>query len=136
MAETKNGEPRVLPLTEELLAELMRFKGEGDQEDIFVFASERQPEQPYDFRKHWVKARETAKLTDFRFHDLRHTAASLLAMRGATLLQIADVLGHKDTVVTKRYAHLCVDHKQQLIDQVMGGMLESNDGRQEASGRS
>ncbi|MET0103508.1 MAG: site-specific integrase [Sedimenticola sp.] len=122
--KTKNGEPRVLPLTQELIAELEQFKFAETAEDELIFASERQPGRPYEFRKHWVMAREAAELVDFRFHDLRHSAASMLAMKGATLLQIAEVLGHRDTTVTKRYAHLCIDHKQRLIDQVMGNLLE------------
>jgi len=55
--------------------------------------------------------------------DLRHTCASYLAQQGATLLQIADVLGHKQPEVTKRYSHLCVDHKQDLVDRVLGNVL-------------
>jgi site-specific recombinase XerD len=45
-------------------------------------------------------------LRDFRWHDLRHSCASFLAQQGATLLEIASVLGHRSTVVTRRYAHL------------------------------
>jgi len=39
-----------------------------------------------------------------------------LAQNGASLLEIADVLGHKQIQMTKRYAHLCVSHKQKLIN--------------------
>ena len=38
------------------------------------------------------------------------------------LLEIADVLGHKQISVTKRYAHLCIEHKSSLINKVMGGI--------------
>ena len=38
------------------------------------------------------------------------------------LLEIADVLGHKQIEVTKRYAHLCIEHKSSLINRVMGGI--------------
>ena len=38
------------------------------------------------------------------------------------LLEIADVLGHKQISVTKRYAHLCIEHKSSLINRVMGGI--------------
>jgi len=63
-----------------------------------------------------------AKLNDFRFHDLRHTTASYLAQNGATLLEIADVLGHKQIEVTRRYTHLCIEHKSALINKVMGSI--------------
>lgn len=58
----------------------------------------------------WELARERAGLEDFRFHDLRHTAASYLAMSGASLLEIAEILGHKTLSMVKRYAHLSAPH--------------------------
>ena len=69
-----------------------------------------------------------AGLIDFRFHDLRHTTASYLAQSGATLLEIADVLGHKQIEVTKRYAHLCIEHKSSLINRVMGSIIGQSGG--------
>ena len=43
-------------------------------------------------------------------HDLRHTAACYLAMSGATLAEIAEVLGHKTQAMVWRYAHLTEGH--------------------------
>lgn len=54
----------------------------------------------------WLKVRDAAGLKDFRWHDLRHTCASLLAQNGANLLEIGSVLGHRSPAVTRRYAHL------------------------------
>ncbi len=45
-------------------------------------------------------------ISDFRFHDRRHTTVSMLAAQGASLLEIADVLGHKTLAMVKRYSHL------------------------------
>ena len=70
----------------------------------------------------WKRALEDADIKDFRFHDLRHSCALYLAQSGASLLEIADVLGHKQISVTKRYAHLCIEHKSNLINRVMGGI--------------
>ena len=61
----------------------------------------------------------TAKITDFRFHDLRHTAASYLAQNGATLLEIQQVLGHRTPTMTARYAHLVESHVEAVVDRVM-----------------
>src|SRR5215831_7295052 len=47
-----------------------------------------------------------AKIADFRFHDLRHTAASWLRMTGADIHSVATLLGHKDIRMTTRYSHL------------------------------
>ena len=51
-----------------------------------------------------------SRISNFRFHDLRHTAASYLAMNQASLLEIGTLLGHKTVQMTKRYAHLSNAH--------------------------
>ena len=112
---TKNGEPKVMPLTKAVLVELNRFK---EQEAELIFNSELKPNKPFEFRKQWGRALKEASIEDFRFHDTRHSCASYLAMNGASLLEIADVLGHKQISMTKRYSHLCVSHKIKLIGKV------------------
>jgi integrase len=57
----------------------------------------------------WKIIRANAKLVNFRWHDLRHSCASLLAQNGSNLLEIGSVLGHKSPASTKRYTHL-VEH--------------------------
>jgi len=57
-------------------------------------------------RAGWISATEKANLEDFKFHDCRHSAASELAMNGASLHKIAAVLGHKTLAMVQRYAHL------------------------------
>ena len=113
---TKSGQPKVLPLTDNVIKELTKFR----QQDIsLIFNSEIKPDKAFCFNKQWKKALTLAEVDNFRFHDLRHTTASYLAMSGASLLEIADVLGHKQISVTQRYAHLCIDHKEKLINSVM-----------------
>ena len=114
---TKNGQPKVLPLTDSVVIELSKFK---DQEPALIFNSEIKTDKPFCFNKQWKKALLSADIENFRFHDLRHTCASYLAQNGASLLEIADVLGHKQIQMTKRYAHLCVSHKQKLIEEYFG----------------
>ena len=116
---SKNGQPRVLPLTNEVITGLNKF---SNQEAGLVFNSELKPDRPMCFNKQWKKALTQAEITDFRYHDLRHSCASLLAQSGASLLEIAEVLGHRQIQVTKRYSHLCIDHKSKLINKVMGSL--------------
>ena len=61
------------------------------------------------------RACEEAELADFRFNDLRHTFASHLAMSGADLLTLKDLLGHTNIQMTTRYAHLFQEHKAQAL---------------------
>jgi len=114
---TKNGEPKVLPLTDDVIIELDKFKA---QSPTLLFNSEIVIDKPYCFNKLWKTALKKAEIDDFTFHSLRHTCASYLAMNGASLLEIADVLGHRQIQMTKRYSHLCIDHKQKLINRVLG----------------
>lgn len=71
--------------------------------------------QPVDLRFPWEKALKASKIEDFRFHDLRHTTASYLAMNGASLAEIAEVLGHKTLSMVKRYAHLSESHTANVV---------------------
>ena len=112
--ETKNGERRMLPLMGYAL-ELMRSKGIGQIKlDSLVFPGPRRS-KPTHIRTAWNTALRRANLDDFRFHDLRHSCASYLAMGGASLAEIAEVLGHKDLDVTRRYAHLSQEHTRKLV---------------------
>ena len=117
VATTKNGQPKVLPLTDSVIKELQVF---DTKDSSLIFASKIKEEVAYCFTKPWKRALEDADIKDFRFHDLRHSCASYLAQSGASLLEIADVLGHKQISVTKRYAHLCIEHKSSLINRVLG----------------
>jgi integrase len=56
-------------------------------------------------------------LEDFTFHDLRHTFASYMAMDGATLIEIADALGHLTLNMVMRYSHLTEEHSSKVVQQ-------------------
>lgn len=115
--ETKNGERRVLPLTGKALTALKEFANvaQGKSSDL-IFPSKTDPKKPIDIRTPWENALKNAEITDFRFHDLRHSTASYLAMNGATLAEIAEVLGHKTLNMVKRYAHLSEAHTMKVVE--------------------
>ena len=119
VALTKNGEPKVHVLLPAVLGELRRHVGAPS---ALLFASSRRPGQAFNSVPAWHRALKAAKVRDFRFHDLRHSCASYLAQNGASLLEIADVLGHKQLTVTKRYSHLTTKHKAALVGRVLGGI--------------
>ena len=117
--ETKNGDPRVLPLVGKALEALRELKLQGSANSPYVFTHPNgRPEPYYWFDAHWFEAMKAAGIANFRFHDLRHTSASYLAQRGASTLEIADVLGHKSLAMVRRYSHLAVDHKATLMERM------------------
>jgi len=112
--ETKNDERRSVPLTGLALEQLKELSRVRRIDTDLVFPH---PDgvRPVETRTPWVKALAAAKITDFRFHDLRHSAASYLAMNGATLAEIAEILGHKTLQMVKRYAHLSEQHTSRVV---------------------
>jgi len=69
-------------------------------------------------RTAFLFALKKANIENFKFHDLRHSAASYLAMNGATLAEIAEVLGHKTLQMVKRYAHLSDQHVSSVVERM------------------
>ena len=124
---TKNGDPRELPLPVVVIQELLRHREVGNG---LVFGSTIRIGQPFEYKKHWTAALKTSGLLHpvghpkyFRFHDLRHTAASYLVQNGATLYETGEVLGHKSLETTKRYAHLDTSRKREVTDRVFGSIF-------------
>jgi integrase len=106
---TKNGERRFIPLIGTAL-DLLLSKYTNQAADSLVFPAPHSSSKPIDIRSAWETALRKAGISNFRFHDLRHTAASYLAMNQASLLEIGTLLGHKTVQMTKRYAHLSNMH--------------------------
>ena len=110
--ETKNGERRALPLVGEAFTLLQaRAKVRNLKDDrIFPPTARAKKAANLDLRAPWESAVQAAGLTDFHWHDLRHTAASYLAMSGVSLVEIAKVLGHRTLAMVARYSHLSDSH--------------------------
>jgi integrase len=79
--------------------------------------------KPILIRAPWQKALKEAGIEDFKFHDLRHSAASYLAMSGASLAEIAEVLGHKTLQMVKRYSHLSEQHTAGVVEKMNKNFL-------------
>ena len=114
LEETKNGERRDVHLSanaDAVLARRWRPEAEG-----YVFGTRNWNT----FRTAWENAVERAKLTDLRFHDLRHTCASWLVQQGRPLKEVQEVLGHKTLTMTLRYAHLAPDNLRAAVSSLDG----------------
>lgn len=110
--DTKNGESRTVPLAPQAVSILRDWRANRLPVGA-VF-----PLGKATLDKAWQAARDAAGLHDVRFHDLRHSAASYLAMSGASLIDIAAILGHKTLAMVKRYSHLSEQHTSAAVDRM------------------
>lgn len=107
LKQTKNGKARALPFNETLWSLFSGLRTRPDVPWVFHDAAGRRHN---DTRYPFEEACEGAGLTDFHFHDLRHTFASWLMMRGVPLATVSNLLGHASPTMTLRYAHLSPKH--------------------------
>jgi integrase len=115
--KTKNGEIRVLPLVGFVANKLKNHCKIRSLKNPYVFAGRHQTYAQFP-RGAWESALERAEITNFKFHDCRHSAASELAMNGASLHEIAAVLGHKTLAMVQRYAHLSEQHTTSVVERM------------------
>ena len=100
LPKTKNGEARDVPMNSSVLAAFERPKGTDKPDKGARIFDIKRP-------RGWFQAAgEKAQLTDFHWHDYRHTFCSRLAMAGVPLKTIQTLAGHKTISITARYAHL------------------------------
>lgn len=113
--ETKNRSSRSVPLRGLALTVITELaKVRRIDTDLLFYGTN--PAKPFALDNHWRAAMKAANLKDFRFHDLRHTAASYLAMNGASTIEIAAVLGHKTLQMVQRYSHLTASHAEAVVE--------------------
>jgi integrase len=117
LEKTKNKTYRTVPLASLALDLLQKHLQKYQLGNSLLFPGKIHG-KPLDLRKAWVAALKEANIKDFRFHDLRHSAASYLAMSGSSLAEIAVVLGHKRLEVTKRYSHLTQKHISTVVERM------------------
>ena len=135
--DSKNDERRTLPLRGHAL-ELIRELSKVRRIDTpLCFPGRARPSQktrPIAIRTAWESAMKTAGIEDFRFHDLRHSCASYLAMQGCSPSEIAEVLGHKTLEMVKRYAHLSPQHTASVVEKMNEGLFGSHAETNDAEG--
>ena len=68
-----------------------------------------------DLKHKFQRLIKKAGIEDARFHDLRHTFASLLVMNGVDLKTVQELLGHSTIIMTMRYSHLAKSHRNKTI---------------------
>ncbi|MGB2763949.1 MAG: site-specific integrase, partial [Candidatus Aminicenantaceae bacterium] len=117
---TKSNVMRKIPMNSLVVATLKRIKREND----FVFPGPRTGEQYSDIFYPFKQACRKADIKDMRFHDLRHTAATLMIIGGIDLVTVKEILGHSSIEQTMRYAHPTPENKRKAVN-VLASIFES-----------
>ena len=110
---TKSNRPRVIPLSDRAVAILAASPRIATSPYVFT-----NPHTGKRYRNLWQsfrKACSRAGITDFRWHDLRHTFASWHVQNGTDLYRLSRMLGHSTLQMSARYAHLATEHLHQAV---------------------
>jgi integrase len=122
LEHSKNGERRAIPLVRKATEVLQAHASLRRPGSPWVFPRA-DGRAPIDIRYGWYEALEQANINDFHMHDLRHSAASYLAMNGASLVEIAEVLGHKTLSMVRRYSHLSENHTRAVLERMADALF-------------
>ncbi len=121
LSVTKNGERREIPINRTLREALQGLVRHIDSP--YVFTNDKG--QRFDnVVRSFKSACKRAGITDFKFHDLRHTFASQLVMAGIDITTIKELLGHKTLTMTLRYAHLAPSHKVKAVEMLENALTD------------
>lgn len=112
--DTKNGDQRTLFLSGYALELLLALYAIKHPRSAYVFAR-RCGRKPIEIDREFTRALDRAGIEDFHFHDLRHTAASYMAMNGKAATDIKAALGHRSVAMVDRYAHLADTHMADVM---------------------
>lgn len=119
--KTKTDESRQIPINDDL-AELfkeIRLRNQLRSEFVFLDKTGRHVKVKGVSGSFDASIRK-AGIEDFTFRDLRHTFASHFVMRGGSLKELQEILGHKTMTMTLRYAHLSQEHKKKAVNRLNG----------------
>jgi integrase len=114
----KSGLSRVVPLNTTAVDVFTAWKPADATADGLVFPGA-DGDPMTTIKTAFLKVLKNAKITGFRFHDLRHTFASRLVMAGVDLNTVRELLGHADLKMTLRYAHLQPEHKAAAVEKLV-----------------
>jgi integrase len=122
--QTKSGDWQTVPINEEarqVLVRRMRLREQICPNSRWVFfhmvpaLNSKVGDRVKNIRKSFKSACNRAGIENFRIHDLRHTFASWLVMKGVPLFEVSKLLRHASIQMTERYAHLAPDHLHDAV---------------------
>ncbi|MCZ6790427.1 MAG: site-specific integrase, partial [Candidatus Dadabacteria bacterium] len=119
VAETKNDEPRTIPMSESLFNSLLEMKNDAIGEYVFTTPDGNPYTSLSAWKRAWSTALRNSGIEKGRFHDFRHTFISNLIVKEkedfATVMALS---GHKDITMLKRYSHTQEEAKKAAINKL------------------
>jgi integrase len=125
VTNTKSGADRTVPMNQMVRTELVNL-AEANGRVGPVFPSMKRKAALVEIKKAFAAARAEAGLSDVHFHDLRHTFGTRLAEKGASAFDIAELMGHSDLRMTKRYTHATSQSLRRAVDSLAENIPGTN----------
>jgi integrase len=113
----KSGQTRYVQLNIEAVIFLRHWQAQSSSP--LVFPSPVIGGRQNNIKRSWGLLKERAGVSDFRFHDRRHTFASKMVMAGVDLYTVKELVGHSTIQMTERYAHLAPEHKANAVERLV-----------------
>ena len=123
---TKTDEDRQIPINDDLAELFKNIRQRVQLRTGYVFC-DKKGRAFSEIKTSFEPALKRANIENLRFHDLRHTFASHFVMRGETIKELQEILGHKTITMTMRYAHLSQEHKKKAVN-LLNGLTASGSG--------
>jgi len=102
---------------------LAEHRGRAGADDHVFLANSGEPLTENSHRKTFARIIERAGLKRIRFHDVRHSFASQLVIRGEPIVHVQKLLGHASVQMTERYAHLAPEATRESVKALAAGLV-------------
>jgi integrase len=116
--KSKNLQTRHIPLNERAWTALRDWHSQADEKKGRVFSSSG-GDRFDNVKSAWKSLLADSEIERFRWHDMRHTFASRLVMKGVDLNTVRELMGHADYQMTLRYSHLAPEHKANAVAKLL-----------------
>ncbi|GJM16110.1 MAG: integrase [Thermodesulfobacteriota bacterium] len=127
IAETKNDEPRLMPLSEALYSVLQDLKNNSESEFVFTTHEGKPYTSRSSWKSTWATTLKKSEIEKGRFHDLRHTFVSnLIVNEKEDFATVMALSGHKDISMLKRYSHTHDEAKRNAISKLNQTIIVDN----------
>ncbi len=111
-SNSKNKKTRKIPMNSMVSEELQGINGKSE----YAFCNPKTGEPYHSIKTSFSKALKRAELEGVRFHDLRHTAATMMVTSGVDIVTVQQILGHSDIKMTARYTHPTTETKMSAVN--------------------